>query len=119
MKIVIEPDCGNSPKMAFIKQFNIAFATADAAFLLESVTDDFVWHITAQQTIEGKSSFHAALEEMLEVKLAEFVVENILTHGKKGAASGTIKHANGARYAFSDFYEFSSAKGTKVTSSPI
>lgn len=114
MKIIIEPDCGNAPKMEFIKQFNIAFAEADVEFIIESITDDIVWHVVGEKTIEGKSGFQAVLDGMHAYKIKELVVENILSHGKKGAASGIIKQENGQTFAYSDFYEFSGAKGTKI-----
>ena len=44
-KIISSPDCGNSPKMELLKEFNIAFAKGDVKFITESVTDDIVWNI--------------------------------------------------------------------------
>ena len=35
-KIISNPNCGNSPKMEFLKDFNIAFATGNVEFTLES-----------------------------------------------------------------------------------
>ena len=58
-KIVSSANCGNSPKMEFIKQFNIAFAKGDVAFLTENVTEDIVWIMIGDQKIEGIKAFTA------------------------------------------------------------
>lgn len=113
-KIISSPNCGNSPKMEFLKQLNIAFAKGDVAFLTENVTDDIVWNIIGDKTIEGIESFTAELEKMLSVKATELKLDQILSHGKEGAANGVMTMENGKEYAFSGFYVFQSAKGVKI-----
>ncbi|MRH99211.1 nuclear transport factor 2 family protein [Kriegella sp. EG-1] len=113
-KIVSSPNCGNSPKMEFLKEFNIAFAKGDVAFLTESVTVDIVWNIIGDKKIEGKEKFIVELEKMKSEKVSELVLEQILSHGKEGAVNGILKMQDGKKYAFSDFYVFQGAKGTKI-----
>ncbi|MDO6518991.1 nuclear transport factor 2 family protein [Zobellia uliginosa] len=113
-KIISSPNCGNSPKMEFLKQFNIAFAKGDIAFLIENVTDDIVWNIIGDKTIEGIEVFAEELEKIQSVKASELILDQILSHGKEGAANGWMTMENGMRYAFSDFYLFQSAKGEKL-----
>lgn len=113
-KIISSPNCGNSPKMEFLKEFNIAFAKGDVAFLINSVTDDIVWNIIGDKKIEGKERFTVELEKMKFKKVSELVLEQILSHGKEGAVNGTMKIQDGKKYAFSDFYVFQGAKGTKI-----
>ena len=115
-KIVSSPNCGNSPKMEFLKDFNIAFAKGNVELIFESVTDDIIWNIIGDKKIEGKDKFTQELEKMKMKKASELILDRILTHGKEGAVSGVIKMQNGKKYAFSDFYEFSCAKGGKVKS---
>lgn len=115
-KITTRPNCGNSPKQEFLKDINIAFAQGHSDFLIESVTDDIIWNIVGDKTIEGKAHFAEELKTMKETKPKELVLERIITHGKEGAVSGILKMENGNSYAFSDFYEFSSAKGHKIKS---
>lgn len=115
-KIVSSPNCGNSPKMEFLKNFNIAFAKGNVELIVESVTDDIIWNIIGDKKIEGKDKFTQELEKMKMKKASELILDRILTHGKEGAVSGVIKMQNGKKYAFSDFYEFSGAKGGKVKS---
>ncbi len=115
-KIVSSPNCGNSPKMAFLKEFNIAFAKGNVDFLIESVTDEIVWNIVGDKIITGKENFADELETMKTEKATELILDQILSHGKEGAVNGTIKMGNGKKYAFSDFYQFNGARGSKIKS---
>ncbi|MCX2678734.1 nuclear transport factor 2 family protein [Galbibacter sp. EGI 63066] len=114
IKITVTPDCGNAPKREFLKEINIAFAKGNSDFIIESVTDKIVWEIIGDKIIEGKEKFTDELEKMKAEKASELILERVLTHGREGAVSGIMKMANGEKYAFSDFYEFSGAKGAKV-----
>ncbi|WP_236976638.1 hypothetical protein [Membranihabitans maritimus] len=115
-KIVSSPNCGNSPKMEFLKDFNIAFAKGNLEFITKSVVDEIEWNIIGGKKIEGKEKFTKELEKMKSEKAAELIIDQILSHGKEGAASGIIKMQNGKKYAFSDFYKFKGAKGVKIKS---
>lgn len=115
-KIVSSPNCGNSPKMEFLKEFNIAFAKGNVEFIVESVTDDIVWNIIGDKKIEGKETFAKELEKMKSKNATELIIDQILSHGKEGASNGIIKMQNGKEYAFSDFYKFKGAKGGQIKS---
>lgn len=115
-KIISSPNCGNSPKMEFLKEFNIAFAEGNVKFLTESVTDEIIWNIIGDRKIEGSENFAKELEKMKEQKTTELILDQILSHGKEGAANGIIKFQNGKKYAFSDFYTFNNTKGKKLKS---
>ena len=115
-KIVSTPNCGNSPKMEFLKNFNIAFAKGDLAFLEQSVTEDIVWNIIGDKKIEGQQQFIFELEKMKEEKTSELILHQIMSHGKEGAVNGTITTESNHKYAFSDFYMFKGAKGAKIKS---
>ncbi len=115
-KITVSSDCGNAPKKEFLKEINIAFAKGNSDFLTESVTDKIVWNIIGDKKIEGKERFSDELEKMKTKKTSELTLDRILTHGKEGAVSGIMKMQNGKKFAFSDFYEFSGAKGAKIKS---
>lgn len=115
-KITVSADCGNAPKREFLKEINIAFAKGNLDFLTESVTDQIVWNIIGDKKIEGKETFTEELKKMTTEKASELILDRILTHGREGAVSGIMKMQSGKKYAFSDFYEFSGAKGEKVKS---
>lgn len=115
-KITVIADCGNSPKMTFLKEFNIAFAKENTGFLVDSITDEVVWNIVGDKKITGKENFANELENKKKEKVVELELNQVLSHGKEGAANGIIKMQNGKKYAFSDFYQFKGAKGTKIKS---
>ncbi len=111
VKITSSPNCGNSPKMGFLKAFNIALANGNRDFILESVSEEIVWDIVGDKKITGKENFESELPSLKTNKVTELVLHQILSHGKEGAVNGMMKMQNGKQYAFSDFYQFSSAKG--------
>ncbi|WP_318308286.1 nuclear transport factor 2-like protein [Flagellimonas crocea] len=102
--------------MEFLKDFNIAFAKGNVNFITENVTDEIVWNVVGNKKIEGKEKFTEELEKMKSEKVSELVIDQILSHGKEGAANGIIKMQDGKKHAFSDFYKFKSAKGVKIKS---
>lgn len=115
-KITLETDCGHSPKREFLKDFNAAYGKGKSTFLTENVTDDIVWNIMGGKTIEGKETYAAALEEMKKKEVAEMTIEKVVTHGKEGAVNGTLKMADGKKFAFADFYEFKNTSSTELKS---
>ncbi|MDY7396387.1 nuclear transport factor 2 family protein [Aureibaculum sp. 2210JD6-5] len=108
-KIKVQTDCGNSPKMEFLKDFNTAFGTGNTKFLIDNVTDDIVWNMIGDKTIKGKENYAKTINGMKDKDVSEFIIDNVLTHGTLGAANGVVKMKNGKNYAFSDIYEFKSA----------
>lgn len=113
-KITLKTDCGHSPKREFLKDFNVAFGKGNTKFLTDNVTDDIVWKMVGDKTIEGKEAFSKAIHKMADQKVAECVIEKVVTHGKEGAVNGIIKMEKGKEYAFSDFYEFKNTKSTDL-----
>lgn len=107
-KISVGTDCGNSPKMQFLKEFNIAFAKGDVDFLINNVAPDITWDIVGDKVIAGKEEYAKAMHEMKPYTPDELIIDKIITHGKFGAVNGVMKMNDGKSYAFSDFYEFKS-----------
>ncbi|WP_113654778.1 nuclear transport factor 2 family protein [Pedobacter namyangjuensis] len=114
IKIISSPNCGNSPKMEFLKEFNILFAKGDIEILAESVIDDIIWDIIGDKTISGKKDYVTEITKMKNKKITELTLTQILSHGKEGAVNGVIKMEDGKRIAFSNFYLFQGAKGDKI-----
>ncbi|WP_229239637.1 hypothetical protein [Echinicola soli] len=73
-------------------------------------------NIIGDKKVEGKETFTVELEKMKSEKATELIIDQILSHGKKGATNGIMKMENGKKYAFSDFYKFKGAKGEKIIS---
>ena len=115
-KIKVCADCGNSPKMSLLKEFNIAFIEGDTETILNHVTEDISWELVGGWKLDGLEAFKAELEKMKDTKLAEATIDRVVTHGKEGAVNGILIGENGKKYAFADFYEFNSAKASRIKS---
>lgn len=113
-KIKVSPDCGNSPKLTFVKDFLVAFAEKDFGTILERITDDVTWEFVGDRTLRGREDFVNELEKLADFKLTEVEIHRVVTHGKEGAANGTLTDEDGNKYAFAEFYEFNSAKVSRV-----
>lgn len=114
MKINISPDCGNSPKREFIKEFNLAFFLGKTDFIIEHVSDDITWEIFGDKTINGKADFEKEIQTMGGCPADELSVHQIITHGKEAASRGEFTMGE-KTYAFSDFYVFKSAGSKSIT----
>lgn len=105
-KIMVKPDCGNSPKAAFIRDFETAFAESKSEVILNSISDDIHWEMVGETAINGKDNVKDMLKDMLDGTMAELLIENIITHGDAGSANGTITFKDGKRFAFCDVFTF-------------
>lgn len=114
-KVVIGEDCGNSPKALLLRDLNIAFAKNNVPFVLEHVTDDLTWIMVGDQTVQGKANFAESLERMKNNETTEVRIDNIITHGDRGAVNGCMKMKDGNAFAFCDVYKFKGhSKGAKI-----
>ncbi|WP_173916833.1 nuclear transport factor 2 family protein [Halobacillus sp. Marseille-Q1614] len=107
-----------SQKEDLLKRFNEAFGTGDTDFILENVTDNIVWRMAGETTIEGKDNVKEALESMNSDLHHELSFSNIITHGVTAAVNGTIHltKEDGERTAFEfcDVYKFNKFKDGKI-----
>ena len=105
----IPADCDNAPKKQVIRDFNIAFAQGDVAGILPFLAEDVEWDIVGDKVLQGKPAVQTELTDMVETPFQALALDIVLTHGKLGAAVGTLTTDNGNVYRFSDTYEFVSA----------
>ncbi|MEH7480556.1 hypothetical protein V7157_05505 [Neobacillus drentensis] len=110
LKIICPDDCGNAPKKAYLKEFSIAFAHNDLAFLSENITDDFHWNIIGQHQIQGKEKVIEILKQNQKNKVTELQINTIITHGYHGSVNGTQIVENKKKYAFCNVYQFASSR---------
>ncbi|MBN1986014.1 MAG: nuclear transport factor 2 family protein [Prolixibacteraceae bacterium] len=108
-KIIVEEDCGNSPRKHLLKELNIAFAQGNTEKIISYVTDDIVWESVGEKQLEGIENFRKELENLKEVEVAELKIEHIITHGWIASGNGVIQLKNGRKLAFCDVYVFNSA----------
>ncbi|WP_232696469.1 nuclear transport factor 2 family protein [Brevibacillus daliensis] len=108
-------DCDNAPKKNLLKELNIAFAKKNIAFIIEHLADDVFWNIVGYKLIQGKDNIAENLRQMKNSNVLELQINNIITHGKSGAANGIFIFEQKKSYAFSNVYVFSgSAKNAKI-----
>ncbi|GHE31673.1 nuclear transport factor 2 family protein [Sphingobacterium griseoflavum] len=113
MKTSVPNYCGNSPKMQFIADFNLAYAASDIASALSFLHEDIQWEIIGEQMMHGHDAVRDFIEKNANLSVISFELQDVLSHGKLGSACGQLKLSNETIH-FADFYEFSShsAKAT-------
>lgn len=104
-KITVIPDCGNAPRKEFLKDFNIAFATGKADFIVDHVSHEIEWNIHGDKHISGKESFVTEINIMKEYTADELTIHSIITHGREAALNGKMKMGDKI-YVFCDIYRF-------------
>lgn len=120
IRINVKDDCGNAPKKAVLRDFNIAFAKGDTEFLIDNVTDDVEWLRVGDRRIRGIEEFSEAVRRMANELPSALTIETIITHGTDCAVDGVLEFPGGETYAFCDVYRFNNfskkAKIKRITS---
>jgi len=119
-KVIYADDCGNAPKKRVLRDFNIAFAKADMAFILDQVAENIEWNIVGDRVIKGKTQFAEMLKKMKKDSVLEIHLNQIITHGNVASANGLLVFDNNRKIAFCDVYLFNNfskhAKIKEITS---
>ena len=55
-KNIIQPDCGNSPRKAFLKDLYISLANGDIDILNNSIQNNVNWQVAGQKNVTGKDN---------------------------------------------------------------
>lgn len=108
-KITILNETESSPRQTFLKEFNTAFATGNAKFIIDHIDKDIVWWIYGDKKLEGKEAFAQEVHSMKEYVADELVLHGNLVQGQKAVVNGEIRMA-GKTYAFCDVYNFKNDK---------
>lgn len=116
MKLHTKVDCGNAPKKELVKNLTVQFVTYDLDKAMDHMVDNVEWILVGDKPIVGKEQFKTELLKMSGNKATELTILSIITHGKEAAVHGEMTMEDGSVFGFADFYEFTSAKGTKVKS---
>lgn len=110
-RFICPDDCGNAPKKTLLRDITRAAVQADFDFVKEHIADSVVWDIIGDQKIEGLQSFMDTLRQMHAKPALELEIRHLITHGKTGAVSGTVKYEEGSR-SFCDVYVFNNSSKT-------
>lgn len=111
MKITKCADCGNSPKNDFVQSFCIALMKADIGFVSRSVAENIVWVIGNKQPLIGMTPFLDAINQLKRKKKLALKIQHVMSHGKVGAANGTLRLQSGDEINFCHVFEFTNTTG--------
>ena len=103
--VVVDIGCGNSPRMALIRDLNIAKATGDSEAVLAWLDDDVVWNLVGSRELTGRDEVAEWLKGEATTLPTAMHLETILSHGRYASASGTLTVA-GDTWAMSEVYVF-------------
>lgn len=90
-RIMLSPDCGNSPQNGFVEDVAIALGPGRRAS--EAFDPAVRWETSSTRQIVGRTAVLEALPT--ERTPAKFIAEHAISHGRVGAASGELIQANG------------------------
>jgi|SRR5690554_735368 len=108
-EIIIQPDCGNSPKKLFLKNLYIAYAEADSEFVTANVPEQVSWERIGRDQLTGNEKFIEAMRSYKLWNVRRLVVDAIITHGVDASVNGRVLCSDRSEYAFCDVYRFVSA----------
>lgn len=107
MQTNIPAYCGNSPKMQLIVDFNLAFAKASTAEVLEYLHPDIHWEMIGDKLLEGHDAIAAFITKNANLQVKSWTITSVLSHGKLAACQGSMEIGRQTIH-FADFYEFAS-----------
>lgn len=112
-------NCDNAPKRRIIRDYLVAVASGNQLLLDSLLTDSFRWIIPGKEPLTDKATFISKMcKNRKEISTLE--IHSLVTHGKDGAAHGTITTKTGDKIFFSDNILFAShqkdARITQITS---
>lgn len=115
-EILIEENCGNSPRKQFLSDFYVAFAERNEEAIRSMLTDDVRLAIVGEETLDGRQSVVDSMDLFLD-GIAKITVNNIIPHGNKAAVNGVITADDGDTYAFCEVFKFKGhSKDANITS---
>lgn len=113
LKVIAPKNCGNSPKMIFIKELNIMMAKNEFQFFFDHITENIKWSILGHQQLNGKDSVINFMESKKDkLVVVELDLQTIISHGPTGAVNGFVTLNDQKRYAYCSIYIFSNNSKT-------
>ena len=112
VKVNVNTDCGNSPKMKLLKSFMIALAEHDIEYLMATVTDTITWDIVGHRMMAtNRDEFKQAMTTASDV--TEITLNKVITHGHNGSVNGMVI-TNDKTYGYCLVIGFKNASGKKI-----
>jgi hypothetical protein len=114
-KIIKSKDCGNSPRNLLVQSLAIAIERANASAFARCVTDDVIWALPGRRSFAGKAACLAYLKSRRQDAPKLVTVRRALSHGRAGAADGTLTDESGLTHGFCHVINFSTVKGDRIS----
>lgn len=112
MKIIVQEDCGNSPRKAILRDFVIAIVEKDSQLILTYMDEFITYQEVGKMGIQGSSQFLSYIEEQTGDEVRELELLTIITHGKTAAVNGKVVILDGREYHFAAIFLFTGATKT-------
>lgn len=115
MSLVYFPtDCGHAPKKLFLKEWYLALAQENEAFLQHQLMDNATWQLAGSVAVFDHQHWQQALLSHHIGRLQTMHIEKMITHGPTAAVSGQLLTQDNRRYLFCDLYSFKSASSNLI-----
>ena len=106
LKIIVQEDCGNSPRKVILRDFVIAMVEKDSQTILASVDENMTYEQIGKTVIQGSDQFLSNVEAHKEDEVRELELLTIITHAKTAAVNGKAVNMDGQEYHFATIYRF-------------
>ena len=102
-------DCNNAPKREIIRDFAISYVEGNKYGFVMTCDEDMSLNILPDQELQGMEEIHQhLLKEKHDISMLD--LKSIITHGKEGAAYGSVVTTKGESIDLAWFIEFNSHK---------
>lgn len=105
--VVVEEDCGNAPKKAVIKDWLVSLAAGETDEVTSQLAEDARWDVVGSETVEGMTDISTVVSKLAALPVSTLIISNILSHGKRVAANGSLRLQDGREVRFAHFFTFS------------
>ncbi|MFD1900626.1 DNA-binding protein [Enterococcus termitis] len=99
-------NCDNAPKRRLIRDYLIAAAASDQQTLRKVLAPNVCFISPGNLTLDGIERFIDYIKQE-RVEISTLDIQSIVTHGKEGAAHGSITTKKGAKHYFATMLLFS------------
>lgn len=107
--IIGDLKCDNAPKRRVIRDYLILSCMEDKKQLLEVVKEDVSLNSINNHFVQGIDAVMSTVH-LVKEPLSSLEITRILSHGKEGAAHGTVTFNTGTQVHFAEFYTFENNK---------
>ena len=90
LEVIVDPDCGNAPRKAQVRDWLIAFASGDVDAVCAELSDDVTWEIAGAAPTSGIDAVRSQLEALADHDVSALTIRPLISHGKEFAAEGTL-----------------------------